>query len=893
MKDRQVNQNYIYTKKGKIARGFLCILTFYAFMAVFSFVVNGLVSFDGILKKDTHYYETDLYRSNLSNEAYDLLNDIWVIHNFESEDRPFSVYDVSLNRNTSYDVEQMVKDHKNLGFEPNDFDEMEEYKLSADRKTINFSDFSKVKEFLSKEENENSYLYFDEKAFKQLFFDNGWKNTNYRFSDSFSEDAYFVFANIKKIGPGFTDYEDENLETRIIDTTDYDVSYDGNIIKISDISQKIQVDDLVYAVYDPTENIFYSTEDDYFPVYESYIYRTRYLDDFLQQSQQQYTNIVMPLLNAYNMSVVDVWDDIHNTYDNYHIAKKDMEGIAISYSIKNSKYQYANVNRVLTITDMEESYSIAGKAAGDKVSSGKKEIKNLPGYTPIKETLELFPSDTAFYFAFDSNNIKGKDTALAVGYREYQFSEKYIKAAIFFAIVLFVLIILQAAKLIITTGKTSKDAEVILLRKYDKLGTELWFLLSAMILVGSLFGALIVAQAIFDYHDFDMFRINIILSGLTVPFAIVFMLITLSFARRVKTHNLWDKLFIRRIYRYLKNKFVTFYYGRKGTERFLILFCLYIIVNVIDVLLCAGGHSVYGIVIFAIIQVWALLFVMQFVKDVDNVTNGVKEIKNGDLEYKCKLENNRSMFKELSDDINHIGDGLKQAVETSVKDERMKTDLITNVSHDLKTPLTSIINYIDLLKMEQMPTENATHYVEVLEGKAQRLKHLTEDLVEAAKANSGNIELELMPLAFDELMKQAIGEFEEKFSKRGLEIVANYPDKSAMIMGDGRRMFRIVENLLQNTYKYALEKSRVYVDVALHDKTVSLVMKNISAAPLNISADELMERFTRGDASRTTEGSGLGLSIAKDLTKLHGGTFEISLDGDLFKVTLTFPYHVA
>jgi len=276
------------------------------------------------------------------------------------------------------------------------------------------------------------------------------------------------------------------------------------------------------------------------------------------------------------------------------------------------------------------------------------------------------------------------------------------------------------------------------------------------------------------------------------------------------------------------------------------------------------------------------------IADIRVLSRGVSEIASGNLDYKCQINRKLSAVKGLASGINHIGDGLKKAVGTSIKDERMKTELITNVSHDLKTPLTSIINYINLLKDQKMPNEESEHYVEVLDVKAQRLKQLTEDLVEAAKANTGNIELELMPLAFDELMRQAVGEFEDKFATRDITVLTSYPKEPAMIMADGRRMFRIVENVLQNAYKYALEGTRVYADLEKQEGKVRFVLKNISAAPLNISPEELMERFTRGDSARSTEGSGLGLSIAKDLTKLQGGDFELQLDGDLFKVMVTF-----
>jgi signal transduction histidine kinase len=207
----------------------------------------------------------------------------------------------------------------------------------------------------------------------------------------------------------------------------------------------------------------------------------------------------------------------------------------------------------------------------------------------------------------------------------------------------------------------------------------------------------------------------------------------------------------------------------------------------------------------------------------------------------------------------------------------------------LKTPLTSIINYIELLKGEEMPTPEAAHYVEVLDAKAQRLRLLTEDLVEAAKATSGNLELSMMPLAFDELMRQALGEWEEKLAQRQLQVVADYPKEPIMVLADGRRLFRVLDNVLQNVCKYAMQGTRVYVGLCRKDGQVEFVMKNISEAQLNIQPEELMERFTRGDSARTTEGSGLGLSIAKDFVRLQGGELEIVLDGDLFKVVIRFP----
>jgi len=228
-----------------------------------------------------------------------------------------------------------------------------------------------------------------------------------------------------------------------------------------------------------------------------------------------------------------------------------------------------------------------------------------------------------------------------------------------------------------------------------------------------------------------------------------------------------------------------------------------------------------------------------------------------------------------------------------MKDEKTKADLITNVSHDIKTPLTSIINYVNLLKREGITTEPVAGYIRVLDEKTQRLKQLTDDLVEASKISSGNIELIMAPLNLGELVNQAIGEFYERFEEKDLTIVLSATQRSSAIYADSRRMWRVIENLFNNLCKYALPGTRVYIDITNEDGKVECSVKNISANPLNIRADELTERFIRGDVSRSTEGSGLGLSIAKNLTELQKGEFVIHMDGDLFKVCIRFKEYVS
>ena len=301
-----------------------------------------------------------------------------------------------------------------------------------------------------------------------------------------------------------------------------------------------------------------------------------------------------------------------------------------------------------------------------------------------------------------------------------------------------------------------------------------------------------------------------------------------------------------------------------------------------------SSHRILAIVVLLIfdICVGAGLFNRNYEKKV--IFEGVKRINNGEYDYKIDVSKMHGDNKELASEVNNIGLGLSKALEISTKDEKLKADLITNVSHDIKTPLTSIINYVDLLKRENIEDERVKKYISVLDEKSQRLKQLTFDLLEASKVSSGNISIDLIKIDLVEFSKQAIGEFEDKFEERGLELVANVPGEPLYAMVDPRHMWRVVENILNNVYKYAMNNTRVYFDLLQDkDKKITLSLKNISNQQLNIPADELTERFIRGDVSRSTEGSGLGLSIAKNLTQAQGGEFDIYLDGDLFKVTIT------
>ena len=285
----------------------------------------------------------------------------------------------------------------------------------------------------------------------------------------------------------------------------------------------------------------------------------------------------------------------------------------------------------------------------------------------------------------------------------------------------------------------------------------------------------------------------------------------------------------------------------------------------------------------------ALTFVFCIIAaQLQKLAEGGAALAEGNLHHKIDTKRMYPPFRQHGEHLNSVSKGFSIALEQKMKSERLKTELITNVSHDIKTPLTSIINYVDLLKKEEL-TGQAAEYIEVLDRQSRRLKKLTEDLVEASKASTGNIKATLMPTNMGELVTQAVVEYEEKLERAKLEVIVSEPNPPAFAMVDGNLTWRVLSNLLNNACKYSQTDTRIYIDIRTEDAFVTISMKNISKDALNIPAEELMERFVRGDSSRHTEGSGLGLNIAQSLINLQKGKFTLDIDGDLFKAIVTFP----
>ena len=351
-----------------------------------------------------------------------------------------------------------------------------------------------------------------------------------------------------------------------------------------------------------------------------------------------------------------------------------------------------------------------------------------------------------------------------------------------------------------------------------------------------------------------------------------------QFIRSFLTYKVcrWIKITIEKIFRKVTDK-------ENANRKITIMYWGFVAISII--LACTMWSGI-GLLVLIAFWVWTYYKLLQYNKKVQKINEALRNIYEGNPNVKLNEEELEGTLKIMAKYINDIAGGFTNAIEQSLKSERLKTELITNVSHDIKTPLTSIINYVDLLKKEDINNAQIEQYIAVLDKKSQRLKKLIEDLVEASKVSSGNVKLNMEVINLKELLNQTIGEFEDKLDKKNLKIEMDLPNENVLIKADNRYLYRVIENVFSNISKYALEGSRVYIKLEKQKEEVYLEFKNISKDKLNISAEELMQRFVRGDKSRYTEGSGLGLSIAESLTELQGGKFKIDIDGDLFKVEI-------
>lgn len=430
--------------------------------------------------------------------------------------------------------------------------------------------------------------------------------------------------------------------------------------------------------------------------------------------------------------------------------------------------------------------------------------------------------------------------------------------------------------------------KAIRMEKSRRLWLEVYFLLWAV----GVIAVYMVIQEFTPYlsgNEENIYTVAYTLGGMAFLFHVLFSQLYLCGIRKIKGGQIYKDSLTYILVKKIKKGVMETYDNGSMVSRTWLPYLLFLALNLVLVL-----WDLKGIVLAFLVDMVIGAWLYTNVKEREHIVQGIEKIKGGDFTYKVPTEHLHGDNLILAKSVNSIGASIHQAVETSMKDEKMKADLITNVSHDIKTPLTSIINYVDLIKRENIADEKIRNYVQVLDMKSQRLKQLTDDLVEASKISSGNISIQYDRINFVEFIHQVFGEFAEKFEDKGLTLIEKLPAAPIYIKVDSRHLFRVIENLYNNISKYALEGTRVYLtmeewfDESTSKKRVAFAVKNISAQPLNVSAEELTERFVQGDESRRSEGSGLGLSIAKNLTKSMNGDFELQLDGDLFKAILIF-----
>lgn len=401
----------------------------------------------------------------------------------------------------------------------------------------------------------------------------------------------------------------------------------------------------------------------------------------------------------------------------------------------------------------------------------------------------------------------------------------------------------------------------------------------------------------FNIYFRDYVKRIIVYGALMLPIVILFPPMVYTTAARLKNGSIFKNTLLYRIIRFLvrgicrcakimRNN-INLYWKWLGG---------YAVISFIEIIMCLSAYDFGFTVGFWVIEkICIAALLIAAVTNMNKLKLGGEMLADGRTDYEIATEDMLWEFKKHGENLNHIKDGIQFAVEERMRSEKMKTELITNVSHDIKTPLTSIINYVDLLSKEELDNDNATEYIEVLKRQSEKLKKLILDLIDASKASTGNMPVEICDVDVKVLLEQSLGEFADKLSEKNLKPVVNFNTEDTVVKADGKHLWRVIDNLISNISKYAQENTRVYIEVdryILKSDTVNntcalrVSFKNISKDELNVSGDELMERFVRGDESRNTDGNGLGLSIAKSLMNIQNGDLKIVIDGDLFKVEL-------
>ena len=613
-------------------------------------------------------------------------------------------------------------------------------------------------------------------------------------------------------------------------------------------------------------------------------------NNLIQERDQE----IKDVLNKYDDLIKTIKPDyINEQLSEYHNKVEKLNKLTGVYYtvVKDGKVTLSNIGDNSAVEDFYKELPVYEQITQSNVYSIK--FNNYIYYNTYSYEAYSFPNDTIVYMGMSQEKYNTELATFNQNSKEGLLGIKISSIGLLAFLIGLIYIIYAAG------------------RRVDKEGVQLlaidFVFLDIMLLVTS--GAIALCMAsIFEFGRYLFINMSQYNRSLVfVVYGIIISLGTLMgilyvtmFTKRVKRHEVikhtlifkvcaWVVRKIRSIYTNLFSEIKFIIDKRPLSKRLVLIFGAYASITIICIsLFFAGPIGLLGLLGLVGVNFIAINFLLKGIKTLNDIKIGAERIRAGELSYNIPVQGVLEL-RELSDTINKIADGLKNAVSSQVKAERMKAELITNVSHDLKTPLTSIITYVDLLKTEGLKSDNADKYLGIIDAKSQRLKSLTEDLFEAAKATSGSISVNFEKLDVVALINQGLGELSDKIEASGLNFKTNLQSEKLYVTADGKLLWRVIENLLSNVFKYAMPNSRVYIEAAATAEHVSLIIKNISAYELNVNEDELMERFKRGDASRHSEGSGLGLSIAKSLTELQGGSFSIDIDGDLFKATIVLP----
>ena len=568
---------------------------------------------------------------------------------------------------------------------------------------------------------------------------------------------------------------------------------------------------------------------------------------------------------------------VHENFS--HIASSDAkevqmsiingEGNPFEYEEKNSRFEaFVNGEKVMSNCDNPESY------AKDCIFS----------YTWSFDNVQSGVSDTVTVLIYVNKDLPVQD--------DYAFMAKVIGTAYSLRYAVFAVGILSCIViavcfvfLLCSAGHRSGSEEIShgLLTKvpFDLLTAALIFFAGVSISIG---------DGGFDSYGF--------VAAFAVCFTSAVVLGTfycMNFAIRVKLGRWWENTVAYKLLRFVKNTFMTGF-RVTGTVirnlpvvwKIIVLYVFYDAVWILNFLVFDYDTG-FGIIFWLGFNFFVYAVVLYCAVMFHKLLVGIRELAKGNLSYKLPTDKMLFDFKAAAESLNSIADGMGNAVEERMKSERFKTELITNVSHDIKTPLTSIINYTELISNEKTDNERIIEYTAELMKQSQRMKKLINDLVEASKASTGNITAQIEDCEVGVLLTQTAGEYEQKLNEKGLTLITKQPEEPVIIDADGKLLWRVFDNLMNNICKYSQHGTRVYLSLENRSGKAVITFRNTSAYELNIEADELMERFVRGDISRSTEGSGLGLSIAKSLTELQNGSFILTVDGDLFKIEIEFP----